>query len=90
MKIRKPKERGEWAELRFMTKATEQGYKLTKPWGDSSPYDFVIDLGGRFVSVQVKSTSYQKHPETKRHRSGSFGCNLRPSRSPRYQSCDFD
>jgi hypothetical protein len=32
MKIRLPKERGEWAELRFMTKATEHGFKLTKPW----------------------------------------------------------
>jgi hypothetical protein len=51
------KQRGEWAELRFMAKAVEHGYRLTKPVGDCAPYDVVVDLGGRFMSVQVKSTT---------------------------------
>jgi hypothetical protein len=39
MNIPHAKARGEWAELRFMTRATELGFRVTKPWGDSSPYD---------------------------------------------------
>jgi hypothetical protein len=55
-KIRDPKQRGEWAELRFMARAMEHGYKMTKPLGGNTPYDVVVDLNGRFMSVQVKST----------------------------------
>ncbi|MBZ5688646.1 MAG: hypothetical protein LAP86_26845 [Acidobacteriia bacterium] len=43
MSIRHPKARGEWAELRFMLRATELGLRVTKPWGDNSPYDLVIE-----------------------------------------------
>ena len=59
MDIRDHKKRGQWAELRFMAKATEFGYQLAKPVGDSTQYDVVVDLGGRFISVQVKSTFFQ-------------------------------
>jgi hypothetical protein len=54
------KERGEWAELRFMTRATELGLRLTKPWGDSAPYDFAVDHRGRFRRVQVKCTTFKR------------------------------
>lgn len=36
------KERGEWVELCFMTRALEHGYKISKPWGDSAPYKPVL------------------------------------------------
>jgi len=38
---------GEEAELRFMLKAFEQGIRVTKPFGDSMPYDFIADGGCR-------------------------------------------
>ena len=57
MDIRDTKKRGQWAELRFMSKAIELGFQLAKPLGDTAQYDAVLDLGGRFISVQVKSTS---------------------------------
>lgn len=62
MKSRKPdmienkKQRGEWAESLFMARAHERGLPVSKPWGDSCTYDFVVGATGRFVSVQVKST----------------------------------
>jgi hypothetical protein len=62
VKSRKPemienkKQRGEWAESVFMARAHEHGLPVSKPWGDSWPYDFVVGTTGRFVSVQVKST----------------------------------
>jgi hypothetical protein len=52
--------RGEWTELLFMTRATEHGLRVIKPWGDSSRYDFVVETGGRFLRVQVKSTSCRR------------------------------
>ena len=51
------KERGEWAELRFMAEAMRHGYKVLKPWGESSPFDVALYFGSRIVRVQVKSTS---------------------------------
>ena len=52
--------RGEWMELLFMTRATEHGLRVMRPWGDSSRYDFVVETGGRFLRVQVKSTSFRQ------------------------------
>ena len=43
-----------------MTRAAEHGLRMIKPWGDSSRYDFVVETGGRFLRVQVKSTSIQQ------------------------------
>jgi hypothetical protein len=57
------KRRGEWTELLFMTRATEHGLRVIKPWGDSSRYDFVVETGGRFLRVQVKSTSHRRGNE---------------------------
>jgi hypothetical protein len=50
------KRRGEWAELQFMAKAAKLGLQVSKPWGELSRYDMVIQTGSRFVSIQVKST----------------------------------
>jgi hypothetical protein len=52
--------RGEWVELLFMTRAAEHGLRVMRPWGDSSRYDFVVEAGGRFLRVQVKSTNFRK------------------------------
>jgi hypothetical protein len=50
------KERGEWVELQFMARAVRLGFKVSKPWGDSSAYDVGIESGQRILRVQVKST----------------------------------
>ena len=51
-----PKRRGEMAEAAFVVKATGLGLAVSKPWGDSERYDFVVDSGARIWRVQVKST----------------------------------
>jgi hypothetical protein len=51
------KERGEWVELRFMSTAVERGFKVSRPWGDSSSYDVGVESGSRILRVQIKSTS---------------------------------
>lgn len=59
LKIPNKKLRGEWAELRFMTRAIELGLPISKPWGDSGSFDFVVGRTRRFFAVQVKSTVFE-------------------------------
>jgi len=51
------KRTGEISEAAFLHKAVSLGFKVTKPWGDSERYDFVLDSGARLWRVQIKSTS---------------------------------
>jgi len=81
MKIRHPKRRGEWAELRFMTRATERGFCVAKPWGETAAYDFAVEHEGRFVRVQVKSTMFKDR--------GGYSCSVRGCRGP-YTGDPFD
>lgn len=81
MGIKHPKLRGEWVELKFMLRAIELGLHLNKPWGEVVPYDFVVEHGGRFVRVQVKSTMFVDR--------GGYSCTVRGSDGP-YQGDPFD
>jgi PD-(D/E)XK nuclease superfamily protein len=54
--IEDKKQRGEWAEMKFMARAAEHGLPVSKPWGDSNSFDCVVGRPGKFVAVQVKST----------------------------------
>jgi|1186.fasta_scaffold19033_1 hypothetical protein len=80
-RIRNAKERGEWAELRFMTRATELRFRVAKPWGDSAAYDVATEHCGRFLRVQVKCTIF--------HRGNSYKCHLDSNGLP-YSPKDID
>jgi hypothetical protein len=54
--FKKAKERGEWAEVRFLSRAMEQRFRVAKLWGDSAPYDLMVEQNGIAHRVQVKST----------------------------------
>jgi hypothetical protein len=82
IKIKNGKRRGEWAELQFIAAAAKHGLQVFNPWGDSASYDAVIETHGRFVRVQVKSTT-SRRPE------GCYKCNVRPARG-RYKRGAFD
>lgn len=81
MKIKHHKRRGEWAELRFMTRAAEHGLCVSKPWGETSHYDFVVETGGRLLRVQVKSSSST--------RGRKYLCGVHPTRGV-YAADSFD
>ncbi|HZP62519.1 MAG TPA: group I intron-associated PD-(D/E)XK endonuclease [Terriglobales bacterium] len=81
MKIKHPKLRGEWAELRFMTRAAEHGLTVTKPWGETTRYDFAVEYEGHFARVQVKSTMFVDR--------GGYSCSVRGCRGP-YEGDVFD
>jgi hypothetical protein len=52
-----PKRQGEWVEACFATHALRRGLHVSKPFGDSTPYDFIVDSGTCLLRVQVKSVS---------------------------------
>ena len=76
------KERGEWAELRFMARASEHGLHICKPWGDSRRYDFAVEHEGKFLRVQVKSTTCK--------RNNSYICTLRSHHTRPYSNTQID
>ena len=81
MQIGNFRQLGEWVELRFMTRATEEGLYVLKPWGDKR-YDFAVDYEGVFRRVQVKSTRF------KLKRCGSYICNTRPGHPAKFYTVE--
>lgn len=82
MNIKHPKQRGEWAEIRFMARAAEHGLQVSKPWGDSASYDFVVEHRSRCLRVQVKSSMHL--------RDGGHYCQVRGSQRRAYVDGSFD
>jgi len=52
------KARGEAAEAAFLAKVTSLGFGVSKTWGDSERYDFILDSGQKLWRVQVKSSRH--------------------------------
>ena len=86
--LRHPKRRGEWVELQFMARAATHGLTVSKPWGDSARYDFVVDSAGVFRRVQVKSTLQRPEPRAGRT-GGAYLCNT-VSRAPYRKEQTYD
>ncbi len=59
-----PKLTGEQAECAFTTESLRRLLVVSKPYGDSAPYDFIVDSGphqgkpSRLLRVQVRSAGY--------------------------------
>ena len=69
MQFKNAKERGEWAEVRFLSRAMEQRFRVAKLWGDSAPYDLMVERDGIAYRVQVKSTM-------RRPTRGAYPCHM--------------
>lgn len=80
--IKDPKLRGEWVESVFMARAGELGFEVSRPWGDSKSYDFVIGRPGNFTSVQVKSTVCRS--------GGGYECGISGPQNQPYPPGSFD
>jgi hypothetical protein len=77
--FRNAKERGEWAEVRFLSRAMEQRFRVAKLWGDSAPYDLMVEQDGIAHRVQVKSTM-------RRPKAGAYPC---PVPAEKSEEIDF-
>jgi hypothetical protein len=77
------KRRGEVAEAAFLHKAASLGFSVSKPWGESDRYDFIVDCAGRIWRVQVKSAHSSSINGYAFHACGNV-------RSRRYTAKDID
>jgi hypothetical protein len=55
--------KGDIVEQTAVLHGLRQGWGVLKPIGDRLPYDFVYDIGGVLVKVQVKSAGYDAAKE---------------------------
>ena len=76
------KKRGEWAELKFLSEAAARNLPTSKPYGDSENFDVVVGRPGKFVGVQVKSTSCKQ--------SHGYHCNMATHHHLTYAAGAFD
>lgn len=49
------KRRGIITEIETMMAFVKQGYPVLIPYGNNERYDYVVDVNGRFIRIQVKS-----------------------------------
>lgn len=49
------KQNGNLTELQCITSFYELGYKVSLPYGEDSRYDFIVDIDGILIKVQVKT-----------------------------------
>ena len=59
--ITDPKKLGELAELAFLYKAVTLGFPVSKTYGDSDRFDFIVHSTQHFWKVQIKSSSKLVH-----------------------------
>ena len=51
------KQKGNIVELECMLAFIKQGYNVLIPYGDCERYDFVLDVEGKFIRIQSKTSS---------------------------------
>jgi len=63
MKNLSTKAKGNLTELQCITAFYELGYQVSIPYGENSRYDFIADINGKLIRVQVKTASICKDTE---------------------------
>lgn len=76
------KQRGEWIELLFMTRAAKRAFFVSKPHGDSARYDVGLEKARRFKRIQVKGTDSRD--------GDSYTCNLATDKLKTYTVKEVD
>ena len=53
------KQKGIVTELQCITAFNQLGYHISIPYGENSRYDFIADIDGKLIRVQVKTSHYK-------------------------------
>lgn len=85
------KQKGILTELQCITAFNQLGYHVSIPYGENSRYDFIADIDGILIKVQVKTASPKKGTDG----AISFSCrstrvNTQGSQSRRYTANEID
>lgn len=51
---------GEIGESAFLHAAISLGLVVSQPFGHGTPYDFIVDVQGKLIKVQIKASRWQK------------------------------
>lgn len=83
------KQKGNLTELQCLTAFIEQGCGVSIPYGDNSKYDFIADVNGALLKIQVKTSSLKDENAIQ------FSCrtthvNCAGVKNERYSSDDID
>ena len=85
------KQKGIITELQCITAFNQLGYHVSIPYGENSRYDFIADIDGILIKVQVKTSS----PKRGTDNAISFSCrstrvNSQGSQNRRYTADEID
>lgn len=80
------KDLGTIAEMRFSLSAFEKGFSVLRPFSDNRPYDFVLEKAGRFIKIQVKSSSAPVNEKGHFHINTARSCTAKESYTA--EDCD--
>lgn len=58
------KKKGNLTELQCLAAFTENECGVSIPYGDNSKYDFIADVDGKLLKIQVKTSSYVNEEQT--------------------------
>ena len=58
------KQKGNLTELQCITAFYEIGYSVSIPYGENSRYDFIADVNGHLIRIQVKTSSTKDDGKT--------------------------
>ena len=83
------KQKGNLTELQCLSAFVEQGCGVSIPYGDNSKYDFIADIDGKLLKIQVKTSSLKDENAI------MFSCrsthvNCKGTINERYTSQDID
>lgn len=83
------KQKGNLTELQCLTAFIAEGCGISIPYGDNSKYDFIADVNGKLLKIQVKTSSLKKDGAIK------FSCrtthvNCTGVKNERYSTNDID
>lgn len=83
------KKKGNLTEMQCMSAFIEKNCSVSIPYGDNSKYDFIADVNGRLLKIQVKTASKRDDESIK------FSCrtthvNCSGVRNVKYNSEDVD
>ncbi len=85
------KQKGIITELQCITAFNQLGYHISIPYGENSRYDFIADIEGKLIRVQVKTSRYKDESQE----AILFACrsshvNSKGTQNVRYTSDEID
>ena len=84
------KQKGNLTELQCITAFYELGYQISIPYGENSRYDFIADINGKLIKVQVKTSSTKDEGKSFEFSCRSTRVNAQGSLSRTYTAEEID